>query len=577
MPSSDLESSYTPDKISSPPATAEVPVLGSYFPQATKQTTWSRVRSVLREPLAEMIGVATFVIIGTGVDCSVVLSTNPSVVSSPRGDFLSINFGWAIGLALGAWISGGISGGHLNPAVTLALATWRGFPWRKVPQYLLAQVLGGLIGSALVYANYVQAIDIFEGGHHIRTRATASLFATYALDYLNTGTAFAVELFGACILTFMVLAMTDKKNNAIPHGLLPIGLFLMLLGLGCSLGMQTSYAFNPARDFGPRLMLTFAGYGKQLYTYRSQYWLWAPILAPIIGAQVAAATYDIFLNEEDPFASSPSFISKKGESLRAPLAEFFGVAIFVLLGTGSNCQVALSSNPAVTASPKGEYLSLNFGWAIGLALAVWVSAGVSGGHVNPAITLVLATRRKFPWKKVPVYIFAQVMGGVIGAALSYAQYHRAIDIVEGGKRTLLTAGLFGAYPLDYVSAVSCFFSEFLGTAVLAFMIIAATDKKNAAPPLYLLPVVIFLTLLGLGVALGMQTSFAFNPARDFGPRVFLGMAGYGGHTVFSFRRQYWLWCPIIAPITGAQVAVLAYDLFLKDHTEDEATPSADTG
>ncbi|KAF9045603.1 aquaporin-like protein [Panaeolus papilionaceus] len=330
MPSSDLESSYTPDtKVSSPQAVAELPVLDSYFPQQTKQTPWSRIRSVIREPMAEMIGVATFVIIGTGVDCSVVLSTNPNVVSSPRGDFLSVNFGWAIvcpGLALGAWISGGISGGHLNPAVTLALATWRGFPWRKVPQYLLAQVLGGLIGSALVYANYVQAIDIFEGGHDIRTRATASLFATYALDYLNTGTAFAVELFGACILTFMVLAMTDKKNNAIPHGLLPIGLFLVLLGLGVSLGMQTSYAFNPARDFGPRLMLTFAGYGKELYTYRSQYWLWAPILAPIIGAQVAAATYDIFLNEEDPFApSSFAPITQKGKN--------------VDLTPGSTCQV----------------------------------------------------------------------------------------------------------------------------------------------------------------------------------------------------------------------------------------------
>jgi aquaglyceroporin related protein len=255
------------------------------------------------------------------------------------------------------------------------------------------------------------------------------------------------------------------------------------------------------------------------------------------------------------------------------LAEFFGVAVFVLIGTSSNCQVALSSNPNVTSSPKGDYLSLSFGWAIGLALAVWISAGISGGHVNPAITLVLATRRKFPWKKVPVYIFAQVMGGVIGAALSYAQYFHAIDIVEGGRhvRTQATASLFGTYALNYMTAVSCFFSEFLGTAVLAFMIIAATDKKNAAPPLSLLPLVIFLTLLGLAAALGMQTSFAFNPARDFGPRIFLGMAGYG-RDVFNFRNQYWLWCPIIAPIAGAQVSVVAYDLFLKDHSEDDAIP-----
>ncbi|KAF9045602.1 aquaporin-like protein [Panaeolus papilionaceus] len=263
------------------------------------------------------------------------------------------------------------------------------------------------------------------------------------------------------------------------------------------------------------------------------------------------------------------------EALRAPLAEFFGVAIFVLIGAGSNCQVALSANPLIASSHKGDYLSLNLGWAIGLALAVWVSAGVSGGHVNPAITLVLATRRKFPWKKVPVYIFAQVMGGVIGAALAYAQYHRAIDIVEGGQRTSLTAGLFAANPISYISNASCFFSEFLGGAVLAFMIIVATDKKNAtAPPLYLLPLIIFLTLLGLGAALGMQTSFSFNPARDFGPRAFLGMVGYSGKVAFTFRHQYWLWCPIIAPILGAQVSVVAYDLLLKDNSEHHDTAHA---
>ena len=97
-------------------------------------------------------------------------------------DYLSLNFGWAVGTALGVWVSGGVSGGHINPAVTVALATFRDFPWRKVPAYIFAQLMGGLCGAGIVYANYIHAIDLVEGGRHIRTvPGTASLFSTYAV------------------------------------------------------------------------------------------------------------------------------------------------------------------------------------------------------------------------------------------------------------------------------------------------------------------------------------------------------------------------------------------------------------
>lgn len=83
---------------------------------------------------------------------------------------------------MGVWISGGISGGHINPAVTIALAVFRDFPWRKVPVYIFAQVMGGVCGAGIAYVNYIHAIDLFEGGRHIRTMATANLFATYAVS-----------------------------------------------------------------------------------------------------------------------------------------------------------------------------------------------------------------------------------------------------------------------------------------------------------------------------------------------------------------------------------------------------------
>ncbi|KAJ7787258.1 aquaporin-like protein, partial [Mycena leptocephala] len=150
--------------------------------------------------------------------------------------------------------------------------------------------------------------------------------------------------------------------------------------------------------------------------------------------------------------------------LREPFAEFLGVVILIIFGAGVNCQVLLSS-------ASGDYLAVSFGWAVGLCLGIWVSSGISPAHINPAVTLAMATWRGFPWKKVPGFIFAQTLGGFIGAAIVYATYFHAIDIFEGlGIRTMKTAGVFGAYTAMYLTDVSAFFSEVLGTAVLVLVI-----------------------------------------------------------------------------------------------------------
>lgn len=142
--------------------------------------------------------------------------------------------------------------------VTIALATWRDFPWRKVPAYIFAQVMGGLAGAALVYANYYHAINIFEGGSGVRTLNTAGLFSTYAvsmtnldivcpyltnirlqLDYLSNVSCFFSEVLATAVLLIVVLAIGDKRNCPPPAGLAPLVLFLLILGIGASLGMQT--------------------------------------------------------------------------------------------------------------------------------------------------------------------------------------------------------------------------------------------------------------------------------------------------------------------------------------------------
>ncbi|KAH8104487.1 aquaporin [Cristinia sonorae] len=273
---------------------------------------WSSIREHLREPAAEFFGVMILIIFGAGVDCQVVLSSSTAVSSSPKGDYLSLNFAWAVGTAMGVWVSGGISGGHINPAVTIAFAVLRDFPWRKVPIYIFAQVMGGLCGAGLIYANYIHAIDRFEGGRDVRTLATAGLFSTYAADFMTNVSAFFDEFLGTVVLLIVVCAINDSKNGPPPPGLAPLVLFLVVLGIGSALGFQTGYAINPARDFGPRLLTSMVGYGKQVYTFRNQYWLWCPILAPILGALVGVFAYDALF-----YTGSESILNRPNATARA--------------------------------------------------------------------------------------------------------------------------------------------------------------------------------------------------------------------------------------------------------------------
>ncbi|KAH9948893.1 aquaporin [Amylocystis lapponica] len=274
---------------------------------------WSKIREVLREPAAEFFGTMVLILFGNGVDCQTVLSNNPMVSSRPTGGYLALNFGWAVGVALGVWLSGGISGGHINPAVTIALATFRDFPWRKVPVYIFAQVMGAICGAGIVYANYIHAIDIVEGGRSIRTvPGTASLFATYASGYMTNVSSFWDEFIGTVVLMFAVCAATDKRNGPPPPGLVPLVLFIVVLGIGAAFGIQTGYGVNPARDFGPRVLTAMVGYGKEVFTFRNQYWIWCPILGPILGALVGIFIYDLFF-----FTGAESLLNRPDARTRA--------------------------------------------------------------------------------------------------------------------------------------------------------------------------------------------------------------------------------------------------------------------
>lgn len=187
---------------------------------------------------------------------------------------------------LGVYVSG-ISGAHLNPAVTLANCVYRKFPWRKFPVYMLAQTLGAMCAAGVVYANYKSAIDVFEGGPNIRTvglpTSSAGVFCTYPAAFLTKTGMFFSEFIASAILMFVIYALKDDGNlGAGP--LTPLMLCFLIFGLGACFGWETGYAMNLARDFGPRLMTYFLGYGHEVWA-AGGYYFWVRLNFSLVHIQ----------------------------------------------------------------------------------------------------------------------------------------------------------------------------------------------------------------------------------------------------------------------------------------------------
>ncbi|UZJ52018.1 hypothetical protein CBS101457_001338 [Exobasidium rhododendri] len=203
---------------------------------------------------------------------------------------------WSVGVSLGAYISGGISGGHINPAVTVALAAFRGFSWAKVPRYVIAQTLGCMAATFVVYQNYSSAIAAMEhgSGHNVLdARSAAGNFISIPADGLTPFGAWFDEFLGTAILVGYIFVFTDSNLN--PPSNLPFAVFLLVAGIAAAFGSQTGFAINPARDFGPRLALTVLGYGSEIWTHNSAYWSWGIWASTIPGALVGGLAADAFL------------------------------------------------------------------------------------------------------------------------------------------------------------------------------------------------------------------------------------------------------------------------------------------
>ncbi|KAF0382832.1 MIP family channel protein [Gigaspora margarita] len=187
-----------------------------------------------------------------------------------------------------------------------------------------------------------------------------------------------------------------------------------------------------------------------------------------------------------------------------------------------------------------------------------------GGHLNPAVTITLAAHRNFAWHKVPIYILAQLIGAFLAAVVIFSNYHAAILEFDGGKLSVIgsnaTAGIFATYPQEFMSIGGAFFSEFIGTFFLLLIILAATDERNLPNTRTIFPLIIGLALTTIAISLGYETGFSLNGARDFGPRLFTFIAGYGVE-VFS-AYNFYFWIPLVAPVLGGLFAGIIYDLLI---------------
>src|ERR1700689_1930895 len=239
------------------------------------------------ELLAEFLGTLVLILFGTGVVAMVVLfpSKNPS--ETLHGGNTNITIGWGLAVTMGIYVAGKISGAHLNPAVTLALAVFRGFSWRKVLPYSIAQTAGAFVASALVYWNYLPAFRLTDP----QLEHTAGVFTTFPAFPAVPQAGFLDQVIGTGLLLLLIFAITDEFNMPPGANLAPLMIGLVVVAIGVSFGGMHGYAINPARDFGPRLFTVIAGFRNNGLTDGTRIW-WIPVVAPLLGGLAGAALYD---------------------------------------------------------------------------------------------------------------------------------------------------------------------------------------------------------------------------------------------------------------------------------------------
>jgi len=259
--------------------------------------------NLFKELIGEVVGTFVLILLGDGVVANVGLAPR---LAAAAYNWNTITLGWCFAVIIAVYISGGVSGAHLNPAVTLALAFKRGFSWSKVGPYIAAQFVGAFLGALGVYLVYMDGLQ-GAGMPNVWSTGPGSVMSTtfwgwgdkaaVAAGGYSLVNACIAEFFGTMILLWGILASGDAKNMGLKDNL---GVFVVggtVLAVGLSLGGPSGYSINPARDLGPRIFGLLVG-TKGLFD--GIYWLIAPVLVPAIAAPIAAYLYDMFITANLP-------------------------------------------------------------------------------------------------------------------------------------------------------------------------------------------------------------------------------------------------------------------------------------
>ncbi|BCQ42130.1 MIP/aquaporin family protein [Erwinia sp. MYb375] len=240
------------------------------------------------------------------------------------------------------------------------------------------------------------------------------------------------------------------------------------------------------------------------------------------------------------------------------IAEFLGTATIIFFGAG--CVAAMK----VAGASFGLW-EISIVWGLAVAMAVYLTAGISGAHLNPAVSVALWLFANFEGRKVLPYTIAQVAGAFCSAALVYGLYHNLFldyeqthHMVRGSVESLDLAGIFSTYPNPHISVGQAFLVEMVITAIMMALIMALTDDGNGLPRGPMAPLLIGFLIAIIGAAMGPLTGFALNPARDFGPKLFAWVAGWGNVAFTGARDIPYFLVPIFGPLIGASLGAFGY-------------------
>jgi glycerol uptake facilitator protein len=233
------------------------------------------------ECLAEIIGTAILLFFGTSVVTNI-------VIVETNLDWWGLSLIWGLGVTMAIYITGGVSGAHINPAVTVGLASVGDFPWKKVFPYVISQITGAFLGAGTTY--FIYSDQFVE-----KTASNMTVFHTIAMENITNPKAMLIELILTAVLLMGVMAMSEPLNSSAPKGLGgAISVGLLVAAIGAAAGNLTGFAINPARDFGPKLFTALAGWGLAPFTAHN-YYFWVPIIGPLLGGVFGAVVYKKFI------------------------------------------------------------------------------------------------------------------------------------------------------------------------------------------------------------------------------------------------------------------------------------------